>query len=211
MSAVLKPLRVPALALLVGLGGVGLAVLWFDDKWLLALAAVLALLVAGVASDALGRRSLPAHPVRARRLLEGWVLIPIALALVASAAVVVVTVELTLPTSEPSKPTNETKELVGAISTGITAFLTAGFIAWTEDDKDSSLADHIKDAFQAKYTRPGTPKAGAHEFVANSAGERWVFSDTYGGAEGWSGAARAKRAAGVAQELQEGSSNPPSQ
>jgi hypothetical protein len=210
MSAVLRPLRVPAVALLVGLGGVGLALLYFHDKSALALAVVAALIVLGVIIDAAGRAALPDHPKAALHLLEGWVLIPIALAVLASAAVVVLTVELTLPDSGPSKPTTETKELVSAVSTGITAFLTAGFIAWTEDDKDSSLADHVKASFQDKYTRSGTPKKGAHVFRAESAGERWVFSENYAGADGWGGKARAMRATGIAHELETGGSDPPS-
>lgn len=207
MSAILKPLRVPALALLVGLGGVGLALLYFKDRWQLALLGVAVLIVVGVTLDAAGHAALPNRPEVANHLLGGWVLIPIALALLASAAVVILTVELTLP--ETPKPHTESKELVSAVSAGITSFLTAGFIAWTEDDKDSSLADHAKAAFQEKYTRADQPKDGAHAFVANSAGERWVFSESYREAEGWGGKARAKRAAGIAEELKSGKSDPP--
>lgn len=206
MSKIVKPLRVPALALLVGLGGVGLALLYFKDRWLLALLSVAVLIIVAGILDGAGHAALPDSPEVAHHLLGAWVLIPIGLAALAAAAVVVVTVELTLP--ETPKPTTETKELVSAVSAGITSFLTAGFIAWTEDDKDSTLADHVKEAFQAKYTRPDAPKKGAHVFLADSAGERWVFGESFGGAEGWGGKARRKRAAGIATELRSGNSDP---
>ena len=77
MSEILKPLRIPIVALAVGLGGVGLALLYFDDMWPLALVAAGAVLVLGVILDVVGQRCLPDHPKRAGYLLEGWVLIPL--------------------------------------------------------------------------------------------------------------------------------------
>lgn len=208
MLAVLSPLRVPVLALVVGLGGVGLAWLWFNELEVFAVLSVVGLAAVGVIADQIGRRLLPANPVASVWWLQWWILIPIALAVAGSAAVVVLTVELTLPEDVTPKPTTETKELVGAISTGITAFITAAFIAWTEDDKDSSLADHVRGAFWDKYTRPEKAKSGQHAFAAGSPGELWVYSEAYGGAEGWGRAARRKRAAGVAEELRTKGSNP---
>jgi hypothetical protein len=143
--------------------------------------------------------------VSALYFLQGWLLIPLALAAVAAAAVVVITVELTLPDKTP----DETKELVGGVSTGITTFLTAAFIAWSADEKNSALADHIKGKFQARYTRPGEDKPGAHVFRAESEGELLVYSPEYGGAEGWGWPSALKRAHGIAKQLRDGTSEPP--
>lgn len=136
-------------------------------------------------------------------LPEAWALIPIALAVAAAAAVVIVTVELTLPDTTPT----ETKELVGTASAGVTTFLTAGFIAWAGDENNSTLADHVKEAFQDKYPRPGGAQ-GAHAFRPESPGEFWVFAEHYRGASGWGRPARVKRAAGVAKELRDGTREP---
>jgi hypothetical protein len=190
----LAPLRIPLLALGIGLGGVGLAWLWFDGQELVAAAAVVVALGVGIAFDWAGQHQLPDSPVLARQLMEVSVLVPIALATAASAAVVIVTVELTLPDKTPT----ETVELVGAVSTGVTTFLTAGFIAWSGDAKDSTMADHIKQAFQGKY-KPDDQ--GVSKFPRESPGEQWVFAEHYRDASGWGHAARVKRARGVAEAL----------
>jgi hypothetical protein len=203
MDAILSPLRVPLLALGIGLGGVGLAWLWFNDKEIEASVAVLVAFGLGFLLDLAGKGRLPDHPVSALWLLEGYALVPIAIATAAAAAVVIVTVELTLPDTTPT----ETKELVGAASTGVTTFLTAGFISAAGDENDSTLADHIKDAFQGKYSRPGGPQ-GTHAFRPESPGEFWVFAEHYRGVSGWGQPARLKRAKGVATELRTGDSNP---
>jgi hypothetical protein len=204
MAAVLSALRVPLLALAVALGGVGLAWLWFDHHRVLAAIAVVAAVLAGWAIDRGGERLLPSHPKAALYLLEGWLLIPLALAMAAGAAVVIVTVELTLPDTTPTA----TKELVGAVSTGLTTFLTAGFISWAGDADDSTLSEHVMGAFQRHYTRPGKQAKRAHVFKAESNGEYWVFAGAHGGAEGWGAAARRKRANGIAAELASGDSDP---
>ncbi|MEA2276416.1 MAG: hypothetical protein QOC78_1376 [Solirubrobacteraceae bacterium] len=204
MSSILEPLRVPLQALLIGLAGVGLASLWFNHHRLIGAAAVVGGIVLGWAIDACGNNRLPGHPVFALHLLEGWLLIPLALAAAAAAAVVIVTVELTVPDSAATT----TKELIGGASTGITTFLTAGFIAWTSDDDDSTLADHVEERFQAHYTRGATTTNGMRGFRANSAGERWVFSEAYGGIDGWGRAARKTRAKGIKAELMSSGSNP---
>ena len=204
MTAILNPLRVPFQALLVGLAGVGLASLYYHKLWWLAALAVAAALGIGVVVDLLGRRSLPDRPIRALYLLECRLLIPIGLAAAAAAAVIIVTVALTVPDSTPTA----TKTLVGTASTGITTFLTAGFVAWSADDTNSTLADHVRAAFYAHYTRPDTPKADAHVFKADSPGERWIFSDEYQAIEGWGRPARAARAKGIATELRNKTSEP---
>lgn len=206
MAKILEPVRVPLIALAIGLAGVGLAWLWFDQREEVAVAAGAVGIALGSAANWFGRKLLPNHPVGALRLLEGWILIPIALATAASAAVVIVTVELTLPNTTPT----DTKELVGAVTTGIAAFLTAAFISWAGDDKDSTLADHVKASFQDRYTRPNRPKPGAHAFAPDSAGEKWVFAEHFRGVSGWGRPARHKRAKGIAHELAAGTSEPSS-
>jgi hypothetical protein len=204
MAAVLSPLRVPLIALAVALGGVGLAWLWFNHHRPLAVIAVVAAVLVGWVIDRVGERLLPDHPKAALYLLEGWLLISLTLAMAAGAAVVIITVELTLPDSTPTS----TMELVGAVSTGLTTFLTAGFISWAGDEKDSTLSDHVMKVFQRHYTRPGKPASRAHTFKPESNGELWVFAEAHGGAEGWGGSACRKRAKGIAAELGSGDSDP---
>ena len=196
MSEVATPLR----ALLVGLAGVFLAWLWFNDQLFLAVALAVVVSLVGVVLDAAGRAALPQWPEVAVRFLEWWILTPAALAAFASAVVVVVTVALTIGEGVQVDP--DVKELVGTLSTGLVAFVTAAFISWSGDDKDSKVADHIRDTFRQKYKRAGNEtQRGVHYFPAESAGERWVYSNEYRGIEGWGHAARVKRAQGIAAEL----------
>lgn len=198
---VLAPLR----GLLVALAGVLLVYFWYDGHRLYAAAIAIIACAVGVTLDAIGRTLLPGRPRAALLFLEGWVLTPAALAAVASAVVVLVTVALTVPDATATS----TKETVGALSTGITSFLTASFVAWSGDDKNSRLSDHIGQAFRAKYNRPGgAVGADVHLFRAGSRGERWVYSAEYGGIEGWGRAARRRRAKGVSEELARGGSEP---
>lgn len=202
--AMLSPLRVPAQALVVALAGVGVAWLFLNGDWLLSLVLVGLGALAGVALDHWGKKRLPAHPVSAVYLLQGWLLIPLAVAVLAAAGVIVITIELTLPDGTGT----ETKELVGALSTGLVTFLTAGFVSWASDDKNSQLADHVKGTFQEKYTRPGKDKGDAHQFAAGSTGELWVYGGEFQGIEGWGWDARLKRARGIETELASGESEP---
>lgn len=195
-------LSTPLRALAVGLAGVGLAWLWFSDAVVLALVLALTTAVAGTALDRIGRALLPNRPNLAVRFLEWWALTPAAIAALASAIVVVVTLALTVPEDVQIDP--GTKQLIATLSTGLTAFIAASFISWASDEKDSKLADHVREIFQEKYKRKSDvepPLPGIHYFPAESAGERWVYSDEFKGIEGWGRAARLKRAAGVADEL----------
>ncbi len=140
----------------------------------------LAACLVGVVLDGIGKSFLPKHPVAAVWFLEGWVLTPAALAAVAGASVVLITVALTLPEDTPTSTT----KTVAALSTGLTAFVMAVFISWAGDEKNSKIANHIKGAFRAKYDRP-PGKPGAHPFAPASLGERWVYSEEVGGIEGW--------------------------
>ena len=205
IGELLTELATPLRGLLVALSSVLLAYLWYDHQHPLAiLIGVIACLV-GLVLDQIGKRLLPLHPVPALWFLEGWVLMPAALAAVAGAVVVIIAVALTVPDSAAAS----TKQTISALSAGLTAFITAGFISWAGDDKDSKVADHIKAAFREKYDRVGgTPKAGVHYFATESAGESWVYSDEYAAIEGWGHSARATRAKGIKSELSSGGSEP---
>lgn len=194
-------LGTPLRALLVALAGVALTYLWLSDQMIVAVALAVAAVVLGWVINRIGELLLPKRPVASIRFLESWLLTPAAIAAVASAVVVVITVTLTIP--DDSNVSGNVKELVGTLSTGLTAFLTAAFIEWAGDDKNSKLADHVKSVFQSKYGRKDDPNLpqGAHGFPAGSDPERWVFSDEFGGIEGWGYAARRKRAQGVADSL----------
>lgn len=179
-------LSTPLRALAIGLAGVGLAWLWFSDAVVLALVLALTTAVAGTVLDRIGRALLPARPTLAVRLIEWWALTPAAIAALASAIVVVVTLALTVPEDVQIDP--GTKQLIATLSTGLTAFIAASFISWASDERDSKLADHVREVFQAKYKRldygEAEPLPGVHYFPAESAGERWVYSTEFKGIEG---------------------------
>jgi hypothetical protein len=201
-------LSTPLRALVVALAGVGLAWLWFHDWWWIAVLAGIVGCFGGLVIDAVGRALLPARPALAARFMEWWILTPAMIAALASGAVAIVTVALAVPESAKT----DTKTLIGALTTGITGFVTTAFIGWVGDEKDSRLGDHIRDAFRKAYKRvpdAGESRSGGvHYFRAGSPGERWVYSDEYRGIQGWGKPARRKRAAGIAAELRSGASNP---
>lgn len=192
-------LLIPIRALLIAILGAGLAWLWFrddrdggaigpvDDR-LLAAILVIAALVLAILLDARGRALLPNHPRAAVELLEWWLVAPMALAGAAGAAAIIVTVELTTPEGTAVA----TKELVAAVATAVTAFLSSSFVDWAGDDKDSKLSDRIQKEFEAKYLG---------YFKPESSGELYVFSGSYQGADGWGRAARRIRAKGIAERL----------
>lgn len=194
-------LTAPLRALAVGLAGVGLAWLWFNDQPLLAVLVAAATVLAGLVLDWIGRSLLPQKPVLAVRFMEWWLLTPAGIAALASAVVVFVTVGLTVP--EGADVGREAKQLISTLSTGLTAFVTAGFISWAGDDKDSRLGEHIKAVLQDTYIREGGRASGrrTHPFPADSPGERWVYSNEYRGIEGWGRTARIKRAEGIAAAM----------
>jgi hypothetical protein len=189
----------PIRALLIAMLGAGLAWLWFregtsgnaiapvDDR-LLAVLLVIAALIIALLIDALGRGLLSKHPRAAVEPLEWWLVAPMSLAAAAAAAAIVVTVELTTPDGTAVA----TKEVIAAVATAITAFLSSSFVDWAGDDKDSKLSDRIQSQFEAKYQG---------YFKPESAGELYVFSGSYKGADGWGRASRRIRAAGIAERL----------
>lgn len=203
----LEDLTVPARALIVAGLGVFLAWLWFNAWTPIVIFVVIAIILLGVLLFALGKSQLPHHPVRGLALMEFYVISPAMFAAVAASAVIVVTVAL----SPQKNATTDDKELLTSLTTAITAFLTGGFISWTEDKDGSTLAKRIQKAFRSKYKRfdPNqTPEKGVKYFRAESIGERWIESFEVKGVEGWDGKARRKRALGLALEMKSGDSDP---
>src|SRR3954447_12376056 len=98
LIAASAPLRVPFQALLVAAAGVGMAWLFLNGHWLLGAVITVIPILLGLGIDAVTRyMALPAHPVLAVYLLQSWLLIPLAIAVVAAAAALVLTIELTVP------------------------------------------------------------------------------------------------------------------
>lgn len=203
IAAVLSPLRIPMQALVVALAGAGTAWLFLNDHWLTALAAVAAVILVGVLCEAIGRAVVKTKPLLAVYLFEAWLLIPLAIAVLASAGIIVLAVKATLPEKDSAgNPTStETEKLVGAVSAGITTFLTAAFVTWAGDSKDSKLSDHIMERFQDSFTSADTPEEGKKVLPNDSPGIQWVFAGEYEGIEGWGHKARIARAKGVAAAL----------
>jgi hypothetical protein len=193
-------------ALLIALAGVGLAWLWIHGAGPLVILPPLLAFAAGWAVDWIGRMLLlPDHPEWAVRFLEWWILLPASIAAAAGSLVVIAAISL----AAPDKAAESTKALLTSLAAGLTAFLTGSFISWAGDDKDSSLADHMAGAFQAKYKRKSGPTVtpGVRYFAPDSKGELWVYSNAFGGVEGWGRGARTARAAGIAEELRTGASD----
>jgi hypothetical protein len=202
MFSIGTPLRALAVALL----GVGLAWLWIHELAWVAVVSGLAGMALGLGLDALGRLVfLRKYPRLGLLFMEGWVLTPGVAAAAAAGVTVLVAVAFALPDDTPT----ETKELVGALSTGLTTFLAAAFISWVGDEKDSRVADHVRNAFRSKYDchQEGVPpNPGVRYFKAESTGELLVYSDQT--VEGWGLEGRWKRAAGIANELENHTSDP---
>lgn len=207
ITAFFDDLSVPFRALLVSLVGVGLAWLWFNDLGWLAVLASVAVLVAGRLLEGIGRYLLPDYPLWGLRFMELWVITPAMFAAVSAGAIVVLAVQLSVPDTASTAE----KELMSSLAAGITGFLTAGFVSWSGDQKDSPVADRIKNNFQEKYKRGTagqTGNKGIKYFKADSPGERFVYSEEFRGTSGWGRSARLKRARGIADELRSGFSNP---
>lgn len=197
-----------AKSLLIGFIGVLFAQFWFmGTAWAIVLVVLGAIVVAAAADEA-GKALLARSPVPSTYLLEWWILYPAIGAALGAAAVIVLAVELAAP--ETASP--ETKELVGALGTGITAFITTVFISWSEDADDSTLADHVRNAYQKIFDEyQGSPAPrGRHFFMRGSRGLRFVFSEEFEGISGWGRQARLARARAIRNELKSGASDPPS-
>lgn len=188
LTDALEGLGAPLRALGVAVLGAWWAWLWFDGNRIMVLVLILAPLLLGLTLDGLGRSRVPLeNPVWKIRLMEWWILVPVVLAGAAGAAAIVSTVELVVPETVP----DATKEVVGAVGTAITAFLSAGFIDWAADGDHSKLSERIRDHFHQVY-KP--------VLKLDSVADRFVYSASYQGADGWGRAARRLRAKGVAKQ-----------
>lgn len=199
--AALSPLRIPFQAMVVALAGAGMAWLCLNDHWVLGAAVTVAIVLLGVICDQAARAAITRWPVLSVYLFQGWLLIPLAVAVLASAAIIVLAIETLPKTNAAGMPTSpETEKLVAAASAGITAFLTAGFVSWTGDSEDSKLADHIKGYFEGRFVDEATAKSGDWVIQDDSPARDWVFAGVVGGIEGWGWKARLLRA----KELKKG-------
>jgi hypothetical protein len=189
---ILSGIAVPFRALVVAAVGAAIGWAWYGGhRWAAFIAPLVVALVA-YAVSALGVLRLPNDPVNAVRLMPWRIVVPAVVAAAAAGVAIIVTVELTLPdnTAAGTPTPTDLKEIVSALSTAITAFLSAAFIDWTGDSGDSRLADWIGTTFEDKYE--GVFKKG-------SEGERLVFSAYVDG--GWSRAGRHKRAEAIKTAL----------
>ncbi|RJN32061.1 hypothetical protein [Nesterenkonia natronophila] len=194
----------PVRSLLIALGSLFLAYGYFAKGRWLAVAVIIALLLVGTGFvlDWVGRRRLKAsspNPKAAYTLMQGWVLVPSGLAAVASALVIVVAVQL----AAPDGVTSETKELIGALSAGVTAFLTTMWIDPSED-VDSAIADRVqKVTYETFVSRAGAADSrlsqviNAGEFVDELRNSK----DNVGYLADWSRKNRIQRAEVIKQEL----------
>ena len=202
------PLATPFRALLVSAAG-----LWLSASWVrgdVSTGVASGLIAAGVATGyvcfLVGRAQLPHAPVFAVYVMEWWSIAPLALAVIATATAVRVTLHLSLPEAAAAD-----KEIAEQSVATVTTFLSSVFISWAADEKESPVAERIRQSFYVSYARPPSPATaarGVHYFKAESRGELLVYSDGFEGIEGWNRAARLARAKGIAEELKNGTSEP---
>jgi hypothetical protein len=193
MSALLK--AVPPL--LVGLGGVGVALLWFYVSKPLAVAPPAAAVVLGLAADQWTKRTLARDdPVAATKWIYGWALVPFAVAIGAAGAAIVLAVAL----DPGDKPPVKRKEVFSAAVAAVGAFLIAAFIKSADEADEKWVGSRFKKRFQARF-RDRFPR---EQGKPASQAELAVLSEADLGFSGWGRAARSRRAEIVAQELAAG-------
>lgn len=204
MSSFLGPLRGPALALITALAAAALAWSWFNGSTTPAIVIALSVLLIGSSSQAYGASRLPADPEAAVRWLNAWTLVVLAATAASAAVVIVVTVAL----ASPDQASNETKELLSAVTTAVTTFLAG--IALSHDKADETVGARIQKLFYAHYGRaPGEELQGRKYVVrgdkclmpAGSDGENAVFSEGWHELQGWGRDARRDRASILAEYL----------
>lgn len=208
LGQLVGPLATPIRALLVAAAGLWLSTAWVrgDVSTGVAIGLVSAGVGMGYACYYVGRAQLPHAPVLAVYVMEWWSIAPLALAVIATATAVRVTLRFSLPEASAAD-----KEIAGQSVAAITTFLSSVFISWAADEQESPVAERIRQAFYASYSRPASPAGAArrvHYFKAESRGELLVYSDGFEGIEGWNRAARLSRARGIAEELRQGTSKP---
>jgi len=185
---------------LIALAGVLVACLWLTGHWIVAACTIASLLVVGWMCDRHGRRLLPRYPLSSVGWMEWWIVIPGSLAVFGAGLVIILAVCL-----EPSEKADVIpRKLLGAVAGATATFLTTLFVKAADDADDGWLGAHVKKQFQARYQRQNPSEAhqpGVIYFGAESEGERWVYSDPYGGVSGWSWSARRQRALAIEKRL----------
>lgn len=178
--------------LLAGLGGVGAAYLWFNQSRLSALVPPIAFLLIGGAFDSAAQSALSKdQPEMAAKRIRGWVLAPVALAVLAAGAAIVIGVEW-----DPGEgASTQQKELAAAAIAAVGAFLVSAFIKNAEEADEKWIGGRFKKRFQARYN---------NRFRSGSPADRAVSSSASQGVEGWGESARERRASIVAVALREG-------
>lgn len=179
----------PTLTLLIGLAGVGAAWLYLAVGWWAPLAPAIVLALLGLGADRIGQNKIRRDPVGALPWLEGWVLLPGAIAGVAAGAVLVITILLT-PGESTARPQ---RDLITQAVTLLTAFLLAIAVKQM-DDADQLVSGHIKKIFSAALG-PLIP-------AADEEARRALYAPQFTHeAQGWGRDARRIRARALARGL----------
>ena len=139
--------------------------------------------VVGFALRALGRGRVRSAPEAGLPLLEAWALTILAVGSLVAGFVIVVAVWLAGQT--PTGTPETTKQVITAVVTGFTAFLSASFIKGFEDF-DALIATSVKTDLQAAFASCTYP--------AESAGWKALNANYAPGATGWGFNARRARA-----------------
>jgi hypothetical protein len=172
------------IALVIALAGALCAWQWFHHGAFLPVILLLTAVVTGFAADQSAKWwLLPKHPVGAAWTLEFWVLFPVSLGISAVAAIIIAAVHFKI-----AEKTGLSKEVTSGIVGAFSTFLSTLFVKSAEDADANWSAAHTKKAFYDAYSE--------YPFT-DPAGERWVFSDTYGGVSGWGLKARHERARNI--------------
>lgn len=173
MKSILVAIRALAIALL----GIALAALWMSTvpHWV-TVGLIAAAVIAGQLLYTLGRRRLPAAPIAALRLMELWMLTPLAIAASATAAAIILSINFHVSSDASPERETMTKWLLASLVN----FLTTGFIAWASNGENSPTASRIKDAFE-----------GAYGHLTDS--DSPIIYSNMQGIVGWSYAARRER------------------
>jgi hypothetical protein len=179
---------------MVGLAGVGVALLWFYVSKPLAVVPPAVAILLGFGADQMTKRKLDDDdPLAAIKWAYGWALIPFAFAIAAAAVVIIVAVAL----DPGDKPPVRRKEIFSAAAAAVGAFLVAAFIKDAEEADEKWMGARFKKRFQARYRKRFPRQDGQPASPAELA----VISEADLGFSGWGRAARKQRAEIVASAL----------
>lgn len=187
LLALFVPLLVPLRALAFALAAAILAAHLLENQLVLIVIIVFVSVAVGAALFEAGRRLLPERPRVGLLLMEGWILAPLSLALLAAALAVLAGVALMLPGSASAET-----EVAQAAGTAIATFLASAVVAWSEDQNGSRSSSRIQAAFYEKYKG---------HFDAGSEPARWVYSNPIGSVYGWGLIERWARAKNIASHV----------